>query len=82
MHAQCHYRLVLQAVQSRAKDEDQNAERQLTALLTVPLDKYNVVTVLGLSHYPSVMNLLPPATKKVSLQLADSRASLLGSSAM
>lgn len=56
---------LLQALQSRGTDADQSAEKQLTSLLTVPLDKYPVVTVLGLSHYPSVMNLLPPATRKV-----------------
>lgn len=57
----------MQALQARGTESDQGAERQLTALLTVPLDKYPVVTVLGLSHYPSVMNLLPVSIRKVAL---------------
>ena len=55
----------MQALQSRGKEADGKAEKQLTALLTIPLDKYNVVTVLSLKNYPNVMNLLPPAVRKV-----------------
>jgi len=55
----------LQALQSRGKEADGKAEKQLTALLTIPLDSYNVVTVLSLKNYPNVMNLLPPAVRAV-----------------
>ena len=40
---------------------DQKGVRQLVALLTVPLDTYDVVSVLSLSSYPRVMALLQPA---------------------
>ena len=40
---------------------DQKGVRQLVALLTVPLDTYDVVSVLRLSSYPRVMALLQPA---------------------
>lgn len=40
---------------------DQKGARQLHALLAVPLDTYDVVSVLGLSNYPRVMSLLQPA---------------------
>ena len=39
---------------------DNKGVRQLHALLTVPLDTYDVVSVLGLSNYPRVMSLLQP----------------------
>ena len=39
---------------------DQKGVRQLHALLTVPLETYDVVSVLGLSNYPRVMSLLQP----------------------
>ena len=34
------------------------------ALLSIPLDTYNAVTVLSLRNYPSVMSLLSPPTYK------------------
>ena len=37
------------------------------ALLTLPLNTYDPVTVLGLSTYPAVMSLLKPGTCKVWL---------------
>ena len=39
---------------------DVKGVRQLVALLTVPLDTYDVVSVLGLSSYPRVVSLLQP----------------------
>ena len=56
---------VRQALANLAGGLDTRAEKQLVALLSIPLDTYNVVTVLGLSNYPSVMGLLTPATQKV-----------------
>ena len=35
------------------------------ALLSIPLDTYDVVTVLSLKNYPNVMNLLAPIVRKV-----------------
>ncbi|KAK9808922.1 hypothetical protein WJX72_006449 [[Myrmecia] bisecta] len=52
------------ALQSRATSRDARAEKQLVALLSIPLDKFDVVTVLGLNNYPHVMGLLAPATQK------------------
>ena len=60
---------MLQALQSRSTAAgDSKAEKQLTTLLTIPLNSYDVVTVLGLGNYPNVMNLLPPSTRKVRAQ--------------
>ncbi|PSC73631.1 vacuolar sorting-associated 35B-like [Micractinium conductrix] len=60
--------LVLQtcynALQRRGPISEPKAERQVVALLSAPLEKYDVVTVLGLSHYPSVMELLQPRMKR------------------
>ena len=35
------------------------------ALLSIPLDTYDTVTVLSLKAYPDVMSLLSPATRRV-----------------
>ena len=43
---------------------DVKGVRQLVALLTVPLDTYDVVSVLGLSSYPRVMSLLQPVNMR------------------
>ena len=36
------------------------------ALLSIPLDTYDTVTVLSLRAYPDVMSLLSPVTRRVS----------------
>ena len=55
-----------QALQSRSTTADSKSEKQLTTLLSIPLDTYNVVTVLSLKNYPNVMNLLATSVRKVS----------------
>ncbi|EFN52770.1 hypothetical protein CHLNCDRAFT_54198 [Chlorella variabilis] len=52
------------ALQRRGPITDGKAEKQVVALLSTPLDKYDAVTVLGLAHYPSVMELLQPRMKR------------------
>ncbi|KAL4440093.1 hypothetical protein ABPG75_003094 [Micractinium tetrahymenae] len=52
------------ALQRRGPIGEPKAEKQVVALLSTPLDKYDVVTVLGLTHYPSVMELLQPRMKR------------------
>lgn len=48
------------------KLEDNRATKQIVALLSAPLDKYNdIVTVLKLSNYPSVMEYVDSETNKV-----------------
>ena len=42
----------------------ERTEKQVVALLTLPLSTYDPVTVLGLSTYPAVMSLLKPSTCK------------------
>ena len=44
-----------QALQSRTTTADARAEKQLVSLLSIPLDTYDVVTVLGLGNYPNVI---------------------------
>ncbi|BDA44236.1 probable vacuolar protein sorting-associated protein 35 [Coccomyxa sp. Obi] len=44
--------------------KEDRTEKQIVALLTLPLNSYDPVTVLGLSTYPRVMSLLKPATCK------------------
>ena len=53
-----------QALQTRGPP-DARAEKQIVSLLSIPLETYDVVTVLGLGNYPNVMSLLAPATCKV-----------------
>ena len=43
---------------------DPKATRQLVALLTAPLDAYDVVSVLGLASYPKLMQALDAVTRK------------------
>ena len=50
---------------SRGDAREDRTEKQIVALLTLPLTAYDPVTVLGLSTYPRVMSLLKPATCKV-----------------
>lgn len=57
----------LQAVGAREEAVNAAAEKRLVSLLTIPLDHYDVVTVLELKHYPAAMALLPPAKCKVRL---------------
>lgn len=48
------------------KVEDKKAIKQVVALLSAPLEKYNdIVTALTLSNYPRVMDHLDNGTKKV-----------------
>ena len=58
----------VQALEKQAPITDASAEKQLVQLLSTPLDTYNVVTVLELANYPSVMSLLRPAKCKVIQQ--------------
>ena len=49
-----------------AKVEDKRAIKQVVALLSAPLEKYNdIVTALTLSNYPRVMDHLDDGTNKV-----------------
>ena len=43
---------------------DARAEKALVSLLSIPLESYDVVTVLGLSRYPGLMGLLQLSTRK------------------
>ena len=58
-------RCLCKALQSRGTTADSKSEKQLTTLLSIPLDTYNVVTVLSLKNYPNVMNLLATSVRKV-----------------
>jgi len=50
----------------KAKLEDSRATKQVVALLSAPLEKYNdIVTALTLSNYPRVMDYLDNGTNKV-----------------
>lgn len=50
----------------KPKVEDNRATKQVVALLSAPLDKYNdIVTALTLSNYPRVMDCLDNGTNKV-----------------
>ncbi|GMN29010.1 hypothetical protein TIFTF001_002263 [Ficus carica] len=50
----------------KGKIEDNKATKQIVALLSAPLDKYNdIVTALKLSNYPHVMEYLDNETNKV-----------------
>lgn len=49
-----------------AKLDDTKATKQVVALLSAPLEKYNdTVTVLTLSNYPCIMDYLDDATNKI-----------------
>ncbi len=54
-----------QALEGHGDIREDRTEKQIVALLTLPLTSYDPVTVLGLSTYPRVMSLLKPATCKV-----------------
>lgn len=50
----------------KGKIEDSKATKQIVALLSAPLEKYNdIVTALKLSNYPRVMEYLDNETNKV-----------------
>ncbi|XP_050388037.1 vacuolar protein sorting-associated protein 35A-like isoform X2 [Argentina anserina] len=50
----------------KGKIEDSRATKQVVALLSAPLEKYNdIVTALKLTNYPRVMEFLDSATNKV-----------------
>lgn len=50
----------------KPKLDDNRATKQVVALLSAPLDKYNdIVTALTLSNYPRVMDHLDNQTNKV-----------------
>ena len=52
------------------KLEDARAMKQVVALLSAPLEKYNdIVTALTLSNYPRVMDHLDDGTNKVMAML-------------
>ncbi|CAI0392829.1 unnamed protein product, partial [Linum tenue] len=53
-------------LQSVGKVEDNKATKQIVALLSAPLEKYNdIVTALKLSNYPCVMEYLDTETSKI-----------------
>ncbi|CAN1122379.1 Vacuolar protein sorting-associated protein 35A [Linum perenne] len=53
-------------LQSVGKVEDNKATKQIVALLSAPLEKYNdIVTALKLSNYPRVMEYLDSETSKI-----------------
>lgn len=50
----------------KPKLEDSKATKQMVALLSAPLEKYNdIVTALTLSNYPRVMDHLDNGTNKI-----------------
>ncbi|GFY86259.1 VPS35 homolog B [Actinidia rufa] len=50
----------------KSKLEDSKATKQVVALLSAPLEKYNdIVTALTLSNYPRVMDHLDSGTNKI-----------------
>lgn len=51
-----------QALRARQLSSDSQAEKQIVRLLSIPLETYDAVTVLGLHNYPSVLSLLSPPT--------------------
>ena len=50
----------MQALRSRGPIRESKAEKQVVGLLSTPLERYDVVTVLGLEHYPAVLGMLRP----------------------
>ena len=52
------------AIEGRGKVGEAKAVKQLVALLTAPLEAYDVVPVLSLSAYPRVMGVLEHKTRK------------------
>ena len=60
------------ALASRDVATDARAERQLVALLCTPLEKYGVLTVLGLHHFAPLLSLLSPGKRRdISRRIAE-----------
>lgn len=56
----------MKKLSGKPKLEDSRATKQIVALLSAPLEKYNdVVTALTLSNYPRVMDRLDNETNKL-----------------
>lgn len=56
----------MKKLSGKGKIEDNKATKQVVALLSAPLEKYNdVMTALKLSNYPRVMEYLDIPTTKV-----------------
>ena len=56
----------MKKLSGKPKLEDSRATKQIVALLSAPLEKYNdVVTALTLSNYPLVMDCLDNETNKL-----------------
>ncbi|KAL3144750.1 hypothetical protein ABBQ38_001871 [Trebouxia sp. C0009 RCD-2024] len=62
-----------QALRARQLSSDSQAEKQIVSLLSIPLNTYDAVTVLGLHNYPSVLSLLsPPTCKQMAVTIVQS----------
>lgn len=56
----------MKKLEGKGKVKDSKATKQIVALLSAPLEKYNdVVTVLKLTNYPRIMEHLDYETNKV-----------------
>lgn len=56
----------MKKLSGKAKLEDSRTTKQVVALLSAPLEKYNdIVAALTLSNYPRVMDHLDDGTNKV-----------------
>lgn len=67
------FTLLMQALHRKDLASDPTGEKQVVALLSIPLDTYDAVTVLGLHNYPSVMSLLsPPTAKQMAVKIVNS----------
>jgi vacuolar protein sorting-associated protein 35 len=53
-----------EALKTRAVAADARAERQLSTLLSSPLEKYGVLAVLGLDHYAPLLSLLSAGKRR------------------
>lgn len=63
----------MQALRARQLSSDSQAEKQIVSLLSIPLNTYDAVTVLGLHNYPSVLSLLsPPTCKQMAVTIVQS----------
>lgn len=55
---------LLQALAPRGQISDQRAERQVISLLSFPLQRYDMNTVLAFKNYSPVISLLPPLRQR------------------
>jgi vacuolar protein sorting-associated protein 35 len=53
-----------EALSTRAVAADARAERQLATLLSSPLERYGVLSVLGLDHFAPLLSLLSPGKRR------------------